>query len=142
LFSDQYDLFVGKAAYLQNVQLSAWQASQGSFGALDSVLGFERKLNASYDADKKYAYEQRGQKQVKIYSKDYATRYHQMLGGQVERRMRSSILAVASIWYTAWVDAGQPDLNLLLEGAIPAKINEGNLKEQVETERKMIGRDE
>ena len=28
----------------------------------------------------------------------------------VERRMRQSIFAVASFWYTAWVNAGQPDL--------------------------------
>jgi hypothetical protein len=28
----------------------------------------------------------------------------------VERRMRQAIFAVASFWYTAWVDAGQPDL--------------------------------
>jgi hypothetical protein len=27
--------------------------------------------------------------------------------------MRQSIYAVASFWYTAWVDAGQPDLSKL-----------------------------
>ena len=32
----------------------------------------------------------------------------------VERRMRAAIISVGSIWYTAWVDAGQPDLNSLL----------------------------
>jgi hypothetical protein len=31
----------------------------------------------------------------------------------VERRMRQSIFAVASFWYTAWVNAGQPDLKTL-----------------------------
>ena len=31
----------------------------------------------------------------------------------VERRMRQSIFAVASFWYTAWVNAGQPDLKEL-----------------------------
>jgi hypothetical protein len=36
-----------------------------------------------------------------------------MLKGMIERRMRSSIYAVASFWYTAWVDAGQPDLTKL-----------------------------
>ncbi|MCB0741309.1 MAG: S1/P1 Nuclease, partial [Chitinophagaceae bacterium] len=36
-----------------------------------------------------------------------------MMKGMVERRMRQSIFAVASFWYTAWVDAGQPDLNTL-----------------------------
>jgi hypothetical protein len=31
----------------------------------------------------------------------------------VERRMRQSIFAVASFWYTAWVNAGQPSLTKL-----------------------------
>ena len=33
----------------------------------------------------------------------------------IERRMRQSIFAVASFWYTAWVNAGQPDLGKLSE---------------------------
>jgi hypothetical protein len=31
----------------------------------------------------------------------------------VERRMRMSIYSVACFWYTAWVNAGQPDLGKL-----------------------------
>jgi hypothetical protein len=31
----------------------------------------------------------------------------------VERRLRAAILMVSSVWYTAWVDAGQPDLSEL-----------------------------
>ena len=31
----------------------------------------------------------------------------------IERRMRQSIFAVASFWYTAWINAGQPDLRNL-----------------------------
>ncbi len=58
-----------------------------------------------------------GKKEVKDYSVAYATAYHKMLKGMVERRMRSAILAVGSYWYSAWVDAGQPDLNKLI--AIP-----------------------
>ena len=33
-----------------------------------------------------------------------------MLDQQVERRMQASILAIGSIWTSAWVDAGQPIL--------------------------------
>jgi hypothetical protein len=29
--------------------------------------------------------------------------------------MRSAILAVGSYWYSAWVDAGQPDLDKLIK---------------------------
>jgi hypothetical protein len=31
----------------------------------------------------------------------------------VERRMTDAILATGSFWYTAWVNAGAPDLNKL-----------------------------
>jgi hypothetical protein len=33
-----------------------------------------------------------------------------MLDGQIERRMRQSVLSVGSYWYTAWVNAGSPSL--------------------------------
>jgi hypothetical protein len=147
LYSDDYDLFVGKADYMHNVQIAAWQATEGSFAALDSVLVFERNLNSKFDSDKKYSYEQKGANQARVYSKDYSARYNKMLDGQVERRMRASISAVADIWYTAWVDAGQPDLNALLDKA-PEKIKDEERKQKVEEEQKllseqrMIGRQE
>ena len=35
------------------------------------------------------------------------------MNSMVERRLKASILAVGSMWYTCWVDAGQPDLSQL-----------------------------
>ena len=48
---------------------------------------------------------------VKVYSSDYTNAYNEMIKGQVERRMRASIIMVGSMWYTAWVNAGKPDLS-------------------------------
>jgi hypothetical protein len=42
----------------------------------------------------------------------------------VERQMRLSVLMTGSLWYTAWVDAGQPDLKSLID----YKPNEEELK--------------
>jgi protein tyrosine phosphatase len=75
------------------------------------VLSFERQLNETFPSDQKYSYEVRGQAQLKVYSEDYTNAYHQMLNGQVERRMKSAVITIGSLWYTAWVDAGQPDLS-------------------------------
>ena len=36
-----------------------------------------------------------------------------MLNGMVERRMRQCIFAIASFWYTPWINAGQPDFSSL-----------------------------
>lgn len=41
----------------------------------------------------------------------YARVYQQSMNGMVERRMREAILGVGSIWYSAWIDAGQPRLS-------------------------------
>ena len=47
-------------------------------------------------------------------SAEYARAYNQLLSGMVERRLRASIKMTGDIWYTAWVDAGQPDLKPLI----------------------------
>lgn len=113
LFAGSYDLFVGKAAYLDNVQLAAWTAVISANEALDSVLVFESRLNERM-GKKKYAYESRNNQTVKVYAEKYASAYHDMLNGMVERQLRRSIKLTASVWFTAWVDAGQPDLKELM----------------------------
>lgn len=148
LFSTDYDLFVGKCYYLNNPLEIAWEASEGSFAGLDTVLGFERKLNASFDESKKYSIEYKGQTQVKVYSKEYAAAYHQMLAGQVERRLKASILTVANMWFTAWVDAGQPNLNDLVKDKKQTKPSDEEMQQIIAEEQRllnenrMIGRDE
>lgn len=114
LFAENYDFYIGRAVYVERVLDEAWKTVLESHLALDSVLSFERALTATFPSDQKYAFENRANVLVKAYSKAFCTAYHNMLAGQVERRIRSSIIRVGSIWYTAWVDAGQPDLKLLM----------------------------
>jgi hypothetical protein len=111
--ADQYDYFIGKCKYIKNPLDFTWEAVKQSNNALDSVFNFEKELTKKMDVDKKYAYEQRGRTTVQTYSMEFSQEYHKMLNGMVERRLRSAILAVGSFWYTAWVDAGQPDLSKL-----------------------------
>jgi hypothetical protein len=58
--------------------------------------------------------EQRGNRKVKVYSVAYSRAYHKLLHGMVQRQMRAAILSVGSFWFSAWVDAGQPDLDKLI----------------------------
>ena len=113
IFYDGYDYLTGRSIYIENTQQEAWKYVQASYAAHDSVLVFERILSQDFSADRKYSYEQRGASNVRTYSQDYSTAYHDMLDGMVERRMRDAIRAVGSFWYTAWVNAGSPDLNSL-----------------------------
>jgi len=113
LYFADYDFLVGKATYLKNVQLAAWDAVAKAHQATDSVLHFERELWKRSE-DKKFNFETKGKKTVKVISIKYAQTYHQFLCGMVERQFRASIKMTGDIWYTAWVDAGQPDLKQLI----------------------------
>jgi hypothetical protein len=111
--AEDYDYFVGKGKYVKSIVDFAWEAVEASHLALDSVLRIEKELTAEFPSDKKYSYEQRGNITISVYSYDFSQEYHKRMNGMVERRMRAAIIAVGSIWYTAWVDAGQPDLSAL-----------------------------
>ena len=111
LFSEDYDFFVGRAYYIKKPLDEAWKGVTEAHLALDSVFGFETKLTQKMGDDKKWGFETRGGRTIKVYSKVFTTAYSKMLDGQVERRMRTAILRVGSFWYTCWVDAGQPKLD-------------------------------
>jgi hypothetical protein len=135
LKSKDYDYFVGRSEYVENILEDEWETVRGSFGALDSVLSFERILNKEFPSDQKYSHESRGAVLVRAYSEEYSTKYHDMMNGMVERRLTRSIIKVGSYWYTAWVNAGQPDLNTLLEKG-PSKKQ---LKENLELDKSYHG---
>jgi hypothetical protein len=105
-------LFTGKAKYIDNVSDFTWKIIKESHQLVDSVLKIERIISKS-DKILKYSYEVKGNTTQKVYSKEFSGKYHTLLNGMVQRRLKSSIYAVGCIWYTAWVDAGQPNLELL-----------------------------
>jgi hypothetical protein len=121
LYFDDYDFFVGKAGYIKAPQTYIWERIEESFAAVDSVLGFERDLTAQFGEERKYSYETRGQVNMKVYSQDFSRSYSNMLDGQIERRMKSAVISIGSFWFTAWIDAGQPDLSRLM-GNSPQNI--------------------
>jgi hypothetical protein len=47
---------------------------------------------------------------MRVYSREFSQAYHRRLNGQVERQLRYAARLIGAFWYTAWVDAGQPDL--------------------------------
>jgi hypothetical protein len=113
LADKEWSFFIGKADYIKNTADFFWKRVSESGAAADTVLSCERQLSNTFPGDQKYAFEDRNGKVIRQYSSAYARAYNDLMKGMVERRMRSSIYAVASFWYTAWVDAGQPNLTNL-----------------------------
>ncbi|MDX1939849.1 MAG: hypothetical protein SFU99_04810, partial [Saprospiraceae bacterium] len=111
---NEYDFFVGKAEYIENPKDYFWNIVLESHQLLDSVLLIEKDLSKTFPPDKQYCYEERLGLTIRTQCEGYAAAYHNRLNGMVEQRMRDAIHAVANSWYTAWVDAGQPNLRALL----------------------------
>jgi hypothetical protein len=120
LFSDNYHYRIRKIHYINDPLKEAWAICRRTFKCVDSVLIFEARLNKTFNPDKKYSITKRGKRNVKDYSEAYATAYNTSLHGMVERQMRASIAEVGSYWFSAWVDAGQPDLDKLIDAKITA----------------------
>jgi len=144
LADKEFDFFVGKAAYIENPGGFIWARVLESAREADSVLSIEKQLTKEFPADKKYSFEEKNGKIIKQYSSAFTIEYNNRLNGMVERRMRQAIYAVASFWYTAWVNAGQPDLKgLSTQKFSDADIDEfEQLDKQWQNSSKMIGREE
>lgn len=121
LFFEEYDFFMEEAAYIADVQEEIWQVVYESHSAVDSVLTLEKSLSLKFDEDRRYGYEERGYTLVRTQSKAYSRAYHDALNGMVERRMKRAVWRLASFWFTAWVNAGQPELEEL--GKRPVEVD-------------------
>lgn len=144
LAEKEFDFFIGQAAYIQNPGDFIWKRVLESAKAADTVLTYERELSKKFSDDKKYAFENRNGKTIRQYSSAFTIAYNKMLDGMIERRMQQSIYAIASFWYTAWINAGQPNLKALVtQKFTEAELKEfENLNKQWGSAGKMIGREE
>ncbi len=113
LAEKEWDFFLGKAEYIKNPGEYIWTRVLESALAADSVLHFEKELTQSMPSDQKYSFENRNGITIRQYSSAFSKAFDTKLNGMVERRMRQSIQTIACFWYTAWINAGQPNLTTL-----------------------------
>ncbi len=121
----------------------AWEAVHASHLLVDSVLGIEKRLSASYPEDRKYVFEDRGRGAMRTYSRDFTKAYEDAMLGMVEERMNASILTLGNVWYSAWVAAGQPDLSRFEQKEVSDSLKAVLKAEQelFEQSRKGFGRE-
>jgi hypothetical protein len=125
LAEKEFNFMIGKAEHIADINGFTWARVLESGAQSDTVLRYEAALSSEFPSDRKFAFEDRNGKVIRQYSSAFTIAYNKRLNSMVERRMRQSIYAVASFWYTAWVNAGQPDLKQLKNVA----FTEADLKE-------------
>ena len=127
LFGKDYRLYVANAHYISDIRKTTWDMIDSSHQLVNTLLSIESKMRKDNPNDKQYKMGADGQP-VKnkfgspVHAYEYAHVYHELLGGMVENQMRASIQAIADYWYTAWVDAGKPNL----EELDPVSVTERN----------------
>ena len=143
LFADeQFDYFVGQATYIEDPISYYWNIVLNSHALVADVLSIEKELSQTYPKDQQDCFVERGTGAMQnIPCAAYAEKYHLLLEGQVEQQMRAAIKAVGDAWYTAWINAGQPDLSRVHK----EKVSLEDQKEEEELERsfnigKILGR--
>jgi hypothetical protein len=134
LFGDSYNLHTGNAKYIDDVTAETWRIIRNSHSLVDTLLATERNVNSSFPKEGIYVKDDKGNV-VKnkfnqpVHTTEYARKYHEALHGMVERQMRAAIVATADFWYTAWVNAGKPELKSLDDEALTERSKEYYIKD-------------
>jgi hypothetical protein len=110
LFSNDYDFLVGRAEYLDDPQAEIWEGVLLANNLVDSVLLIETRVTEYVGAERKFSWEESGKSMQLVYSLRYSNEYHNLMP-RVEQQMQRSIKMIGDFWFTAWVEAGQPDIS-------------------------------
>jgi hypothetical protein len=117
----QYIPDTARALFIEDPLMYAWSIVKDSYQELDSVFYCEKALKDSFPKQLIYDFGSRGNKfQPMVYSDTFVRAYDATLKGMVERRMEGAIFSTGSLWKSAWVEAGEPDLEIISRILIPA----------------------
>ena len=126
LSDDEFDFFVGKAEYIDDIRGFIWNAVLESHSMKDEVLRSDSLLRLSIPDMNKFVFRERNGIVVRTESEQYIRAFNDLMNNMVEKRMRASVKALGDMWFTAWIDAGQPDLRPISD----IRWSEAELKEQ------------
>lgn len=118
LFAKDYKFNVPQGVYLENVEKATWDLINDTHSLVEPLLAIDKKLRTATPQNKIFVTDASGvivknKYGGTMYSDEYAKQLHADMDGMVEKQMRKAITVTASFWYTAWVNAGKPDLSNL-----------------------------
>jgi len=107
MYGDKYGFSLGKVSYIKDPETKIFEIIQQSYYLSDRVFVAQKIVEKQFPGDKKYI---NPNAERRKYLPEYVAAYNKLLNGMVEKQEQSSVLDVAGFWYTAWVNAGQPDM--------------------------------
>ncbi|WP_400190395.1 zinc dependent phospholipase C family protein [Hymenobacter sp. B81] len=139
-FGQNYNFKLAEPRLIQDPAAETWRIIAQSHAAADTLLAIEKKLADATPPANIYVVEADGQVKKNVFRNPvhtpaYAAAYHQALNHMIERQLRGAAQASANFWYTAWVNAGKPDLTKL-DSEYTTRSNAKNLKAELKALQK------
>ncbi len=108
-YFEHWFLTTGPASYLEDPNQAIRNMIINTNSLVDTVLEMEARAD-SICLGRKYGSKTRSGRTVSSYNESFVKVYYEQLDGMVQRQMKVAIKIIGSIWYTCWVQAGQPAL--------------------------------
>ncbi|MBA4259476.1 MAG: hypothetical protein C0446_09950 [Chitinophaga sp.] len=109
---EQYNLYSGhKVRYLRNPIKDVFRAIKRAHELLPSMFAKEVEATLAFTDSTKYRYQMRNGRQSRSYTTAFAKAYAEKLKPTINQQLLHSADMIADFWYTAWIDAGKPDLS-------------------------------
>lgn len=119
---EQFNLYTPhKAQYIANKEEAVWNVLRKSHALVKDVFEKEVEVTKAIGQDKKYRIQIRRGKEVKYYTSEFAKAYYEALKNSINEQLLSSSQMISDFWYTAWVDAGKPNLDKQFNESLSAE---------------------
>jgi hypothetical protein len=139
MFAKTYTFKTERAQFIADIPAATLNIVARSHALVDTLLAKEKEVRSRFTNDNMYKKDSSGKIVMfynsPVFSDDYAKEFNTALDGMIQKQLLLSIHDVASFWYTAWVNAGSPDL-LSLDDPHLTKQNKKNFRRELKAWQK------
>jgi len=131
------------AKYLSKPEQAIWAAVRNAATLLPEVFAAEKKVSVQFSEAQKFRIQIRNGKESKSYTSEFAKAYAAALKNTINIQLLHSADMIADFYYTAWVDAGKPNLQALNQNwtnkeQLELKESQKNYKSNQLIQQKML----
>ena len=135
LYADNYTYEYRSAKYVDTIRTAILDILYQSHQLTGALLDTDKKLRVSFKKEEIFELDKNGNIKVNkfnqpVHSRKYASLLHEALNGMVELQLNKAIQTTSDFWYTAWVNAGSPNLDDL-DSPLLNKKNTIRLKKEI-----------
>jgi hypothetical protein len=104
------------ATYLKNPAMAVWTAVRHAAVLVPQMMLKEKEVSKGFTEEQKFRTQIRRGRESKSYTSEFAKAYSVSLKNTINEQLLNSANLIADFWYTSWVDAGKPNLTVLMPG--------------------------